>query len=142
MSPSKRRKARKCVVQALYQWQLSGNAITDVQTQFIEDNNLNKVDIDYFNELLSGVAHNKSTIDEQLTGVIDRDITEMDPVELNVLRMAVYELQFRVDVPYKVVINEALEQNKVFGSEEGHKFVNGVLDKLACTLRQHEKKSH
>jgi len=138
--PSMRKKARRYAVQGIYQWHLSGNAIKDIELQFLESINAKKVDIEYFQEILINTLTSISEIDELLKPVLDRDFEEVNPVELAVLRLAIYELMSRLDVPYKVVINEALELSKTFGASEGHKFVNGVLDKLARQLRTAELK--
>ncbi len=138
--PSLRKKARRYAVQGIFQWQLSGNAVKDIEMQFLETINAKKVDIVYFQDVLVNTLITISEIDEQLTPVIDRAFEEVNPVELAILRLACYELMARVDVPYKVVINEALELTKTFGASEGHKFVNGILDKLAKLLRKMEIK--
>ncbi|MGB0494824.1 MAG: transcription antitermination factor NusB [Kangiellaceae bacterium] len=136
--PSMRKKARKYAVQGIYQWHLSGNAIRDIEFQFLETINSKKVDVAYFQEILVNCLTSITEIDELLTPNITRDFSEVNPVELAILRLACYELKNRIDVPYKVVINEALELTKTFGAEEGHKFVNGVLDKMATELRSIE----
>lgn len=133
MKPSERRKARRLATQAIYSWQLSGNNIADVEHEFLTEQNINGVDVSYFRELFSGTATKQSQIDELLTPYLERPMDEVDPIEKAVLRLAVYELTFRKDVPYKVVINEAIELAKSFGAEEGHKFVNGILDKLVAS---------
>jgi len=133
-----RKKARKYAVQGIYQWHLSGNAIKDIEFQFLETINSKKVDVTYFQEILVNCLTSISEIDELLMPNVSRDLSEVNPVELAVLRLASYELKNRIDVPYKVVINEALELTKTFGAEEGHKFVNGVLDKVAKELRPTE----
>ena len=136
--PSMRKKARRYAVQGIYQWHLSGNAIKDIELQFLESINAKKVDIEYFQEILVNTLTSITEIDELLIPILDRDFEEVNPVELAVLRLAGYELMSRLDVPYKVVINEALELTKTFGASEGHKFVNGILDKLARQLRKAE----
>ncbi len=135
VKPSHRRKARHYAVQGIYQWQMSGSAVADIENQFIESINPNKVDVPYFLELIRGTLTSLSTLDEQLTPHLDRPIEEVDPVERAILRLSAWELAERQDVPYRVVINEALELAKVFGAEDGHKYVNGVLDKIAKLLR-------
>ncbi|NVJ49712.1 MAG: transcription antitermination factor NusB [Gammaproteobacteria bacterium] len=139
--PSQRRKARHYAIQAVYQWQMSGNALADIENQFIETINPNKVEVPYFLALLRGTLTKLSNLDEQIAPHIDRDIEQIDPVERAVLRLAAFELAERQDIPYKVVINEALELAKVFGAEDGHKYVNGVLDKVAKDLRPLEVRS-
>lgn len=138
MRPQARRKARSLALQAVYQWALSSSSMSIVKDQFKDKINPKKVDIEYFNVLVDGVAKNIDAIDEVITPFLDRKITELDEVELSILRIAVYEFMDLFDVPYKVVINEALELTKIFGSVEGYKYVNGILDKAANFLRATE----
>lgn len=138
--PSTRKKARRYAVQGIYQWHLSGNPIKDIELQFLETINAKKVDIEYFQDILVNTLSGIPEIDDLLTPILDRAFNEVNPVELSILRLACYELKSRIDIPYKVVINEALELTKTFGASEGHKFVNGVLDKLARQLRKMEIK--
>lgn len=128
-------------MQGIYQWQLSGNAVKDIEMQFLETINAKKVDIPYFQEILVNTLTSISEIDDLITPLFDREFEEVNPVELAIIRLACYELKSRMDVPYKVVINEALELTKTFGASEGHKFVNGILDKLARQLRVLEIKN-
>jgi len=136
--PSMRKKARRYAIQGIYQWQLSGNAIADIELQFLETINQAKVDVTYFRDILVNTLNSVAQLDELLKPYMDRKLEEVNPVELAVLRLGCYELKRRLDVPYKVVINEALELSKTFGATDGHKFVNGVLDKLARQLRPQE----
>lgn len=140
LKPSMRKKARRYAVQGIYQWHLSGNSIKDIEFQFLETINSKKVDVEYFQEILVNTLSGITEIDELLTPILDRKFDEVNPVEMAIIRLACYEFMSRLDVPYKVVINEALELTKTFGASEGHKFVNGVLDKLARQLRQMETK--
>ncbi len=140
LKPSLRKKARRYAVQGIYQWHLSGNSIKEIELQFLESINAKKVDVSYFQEILVNTLSGITEIDELLTPILDRKLEEVNPVELAVLRLACYELKARLDVPYKVVINEALELSKTFGASDGHKFVNGVLDKLARQIRTMEIK--
>ena len=140
LKPSMRKKARRYAVQGIYQWHLSGNSIKDIEFQFLETINSKKVDVEYFQEILVNTLTSITEIDELLTPILDRDFDEVNPVEMAIIRLACYEFMSRLDVPYKVVINEALELTKTFGASEGHKFVNGVLDKLARQIRHMEIK--
>lgn len=135
---SARRKARSFALQALYSWQIADMPLSDIEAQFRTDNDFKKVDGAYFHELLTGVPRNLDEIDGHLATVIDRPVKEVDPIELAILRIGVYELVKRIDVPYKVVINEGIEMAKIFGATDGHKYINGILDKLAPTLRSVE----
>ena len=138
----KRRAARQLATQALYQWHMAKPSLNEVEAQFRVDNDFKEVDGEYFHELLHGVATSKTEIDTALKPCMDLTIEELDPVELSILRLSTYELLKRIDVPYRVVINEGIELAKVYGSTDGHKFVNGVLDKLAPRLREAEVKAY
>ena len=137
-----RRVARSLAMQALYQWHMAGQNLNEIEAQFRVDNDFAGVDGAYFHELLTGVAHNKSEIDGHIAPHLDRPLAELDPVELAILRLSTYELSKRLDVPYRVVINEGIELAKTYGATDGHKFVNGVLDKLAPQLRAAEVRSN
>ncbi|MBG6241014.1 MULTISPECIES: transcription antitermination factor NusB [Symbiopectobacterium] len=139
MKPAARRRARECAVQALYSWQLSKNDIADIELQFLSEQDVKDVDISYFRELLAGVAMQAEKLDALMAPYLSRQLEELGQVERAVLRIALFELSKRDDVPYKVAINEAIELAKVFGAEDSHKFVNGVLDKVAPTVRQTKK---
>ncbi|MFC5697716.1 transcription antitermination factor NusB [Pseudomonas sp. GCM10022186] len=133
-----RRQARTLAMQALYSWHIAGQPLNEIEAQFRVDNDFSAVDGAYFHEILHGVPRLKTEIDEAFLPCLDRALEEVDPVELAILRLSTYELMNRVDVPYRVVINEGIELAKVFGATDGHKFVNGVLDKLAPRLRAAE----
>ena len=134
----KRSKAREFAVQAIYQWQVSGNDIQDIVSQFLQEKKPKTFEVDYFQDLLRGVATNLTELDEALTPYIDRDIEQVDLVERAILRLAAYELLKHLEIPYRVVINEAVELTKIFGAEQAHKYVNGVIDKLAQKQRSIE----
>lgn len=123
-----RRKARRLALQAIYQWQ--HNPSENIESQFRKECNPKKVDVEYFSELVNGVINNTAKLDEQMLPFLDRPIKAINPVELAILRIAIYELVYRSEVPYKVIINEALEAAKVFGAEQGFKYINGILDKV------------
>lgn len=141
MKPAARRRARECAVQALYSWQLSNNDIADIEHQFLSEQDVKDVDITYFRELLAGVATQAETLDRLMAPFLSRQLDELGQVERAILRLAIFELSKRDDVPYKVAINEAIELAKVFGAEDSHKFVNGVLDKAAPSVRKGRNKS-
>ena len=132
--PSARRRARECAVQALYSWAVSGNNVEQVELAFVLDQDMEGVDKPYFRKLFRQTVENIEAVDFTIEPYIDRAFDELDPIEKAVLRLAVYELRFELDVPYKVVINEAIEVAKVFGADESHKYINGVLDKIAPAL--------
>jgi N utilization substance protein B len=108
-SPAARRKARRFALQALYQWQVSGSGLGDIEAEFRTDNDMSKVDDEYFHDILHGVPKEKSVLDEKIQPFLDRRIDELTPVELAILRLGAFEMCHRIDVPYKVVINEAIE---------------------------------
>lgn len=135
MKPSARHRARECAVQALYSWQISKNDIADVELAFLAEQDVNGVDLTYFRELFSGAATQAQELDKLMAPYLSRTLDELGQIERAILRVAVYELSKREDVPYKVVINEAIELAKTFGAEDSHKFVNGVLDKVVPRLR-------
>lgn len=137
-SPAARRKARRFALQALYQWQVSGSGLADIEAEFRTDNDMSKVDDEYFHDILYGVPKEKSQLDDKIQPFLDRRIDELTPVEMAILRLGAFEMCHRIDVPYKVVINEAIELAKTFGATDGHKYVNGVLDKLAQRERMVE----
>lgn len=130
--------ARRCAVQAIYTWLLTGNELADIDNDFRSDHDMSGVEIKYFQELLHQVVLHKSELDDHLAPLLDRPIDEVDPVERAILRIGAYELEFRPDVPYRVVINESVELAKTFGAEHGHKYVNGILDGVAKKLRSAE----
>ncbi|MGA9423269.1 MAG: transcription antitermination factor NusB [Rhodanobacteraceae bacterium] len=130
-----RSRARRRALQAVYAWQISGNSMVSVIEQFRHEQDMQIADLDYFEDLLRGVERCLDELDSGIAPLIDREVGEVDPIERAVLRLAAYELKRRTDVPYRVVINEAVEVTKRFGAEHGHTFVNGVLDKLAAAWR-------
>ena len=138
IDPHARSRARRRALQALYAWQLSKTAITKVIEQFRNEQDMEVADLEYFEDLVRGVEKNLSALDEALAAFLDRGIDQVDPIERAVLRIAAYELRHRPDVPYRVVINEAIETTKRFGSEHGHTYVNGVLDHAAAAWRAAE----
>lgn len=138
MKPAARRKARELAVQAIYSWQMSKNPVEQIELSIVTSNNMQKVDTDYFLEILRAVVRNSAELDLKIKPYLGRLPEELDPVEKAILRLATYELVERIDVPFKVVINESIELAKSFGAEESHKFINGVLDKAIKTLRKHE----
>ncbi len=138
MDPTARRNARYYALQALYQWQISAAPASEIEAEFLAHQITKKTDLDYFKELIHAVTQQFKELDDQITPFLRRPIDELDPIELAVLRLGTYELVKRPDIPYRVIINEALELTKKFGSIEGYKFVNGVLDQVAKKLRATE----
>lgn len=136
-----RRRARQAAVQALYQWQMTEQAPEQIESHFISDHELNGVDIDYFHHLVLEIPLHLHQLDDHLLPYLERTLSEVDPVERAILRIGVFEFEFHPEIPYKVILNEAVELAKVFGAEHGHKFVNGVLDKVAAKLRAVEMKT-
>ena len=138
VKPSPRRKARELAVQAIYSWQLSKNSVTDIEMNFLTDNSARRFDIPYFQKLLHGVTSTVGQIDDAIVPHVDRPLEDIDHVEKALLRVAIYELNECLDVPYRVVINEAIELAKSFAADDSHKFVNGVLDKVVKSSRGQE----
>lgn len=136
--PAARRKAREYAMQAIYQWQMTGNSLNEIEAQYLSTMNSKKVDIVYFQELFNGVLTSLHELDEVLSSVIDRVMDDIDPVERAIIRLSAFELKNRIDIPRRVVINEGIELAKTFGATDGHKFINGVLDKISKELRPHE----
>jgi N utilization substance protein B len=135
---AERRKARHYGMQALYQWHMAGASLTDIEAEFRADYDFSHVDLEYFQALLHGVPACVDELEETLEPLLDRKLTDLDPIERTLLRMGTFELARRPDVPYKVVINEAVALTKKFGATDGHKYINGVLDKIARELRKVE----
>ena len=133
-----RTRARRYGMQALYQWDLSGLDMAEIQRQFFEAEDFTHADGGYFIELLNGVKTRIESIDSHISESIDRPVGQLDPVERAIQRIACYELQFRHDIPYRVSINEAIMLARKFGAEQGHAFINGVLDNMARKIRPAE----
>jgi N utilization substance protein B len=125
-------------VQAIYAWQMSGNDMAEVVRNFAHEQDMEQADLDYFNALTRGVEEQLKALDERLTPLLDRTIEQVDPIERAILRLAAFELLHRPDVPYRVSLNEAIELTKRFGSDQGHTYVNGVLDQAAREWRVDE----
>ncbi len=138
MKPSARRESRILAMQALYEWLVSGNQAPIIEKHFLENLDSKKVDVEYFSELLHGTTTHVAEIDQLMTPYLNRAISAISDVEVSVLRLAIYELVYRPDVPYRVVINEALELTKIFGAVEGFKFVNSILDQVSKKVRPSE----
>ena len=130
-----RRKARHYGMQALYQWQMTKDPVSDIEIQFLADYDFTKVDVEYFHEIIHQVPAAVDELQAAFSPCLDREIDDLDPIELSLLRLGSYELLKRIDIPYKVVINEAVALAKKFGATDGHKYINGVLDKLARRAR-------
>ncbi|MBU0499948.1 MAG: transcription antitermination factor NusB [Gammaproteobacteria bacterium] len=131
----RRHKARTLAMQAIYQWQLTGDNLGDICNQFLEREDSKTYTSSFFRELMHGVPMNLKEVDAGLGPVLDRSVESLDPVERAIVRLGAYELMRHPEIPYRVVINEWVELDKEYGSEQGHRFVNGVLDKLAKQVR-------
>ena len=135
---AQRRSARGFALQALYQWHMAGQPVNEIEAQFRVDNDMSGTDVKLFRELLQGVTHSKGDLDEAFQPFLDRGLHELDPVELAVLRIGSFELINRLEVPYRVAINESVDLAKTFGATDSHRYVNGILDKLAQRVRMVE----
>ena len=140
--PDRRRAARELALQALYQLHMNGDAVTNVEAQFLTDQEFKHADKRLFSKILRGVSQQTADLDIMVAAHLDRELDDLDPIERNILRMGAFELTDSVAVPYRVVINECVELGKVFGATDGHKYVNGILDKLAAHHRQIEVEAH
>jgi len=134
MSQSKTN-ARKAVVQALYQWQMTGQSLLNIELQFEEDGRFKGIQKSYFKELFHGIPECLDTIDAVLGEFVDRPVDVIDPVERAILRLGAYELIYRPEMPYRVVLNESINLAKDFGADGSHRYVNGILDKVAQAKR-------
>ena len=132
---SARRRARELALQGLYQWLLSSSEVKSIATQMREQDGFDKCDAPHFDRLLAGCIAEAGELDEMLARHIDRKTAHLSPVEHAVLMIGAYELRHCFEIPYRVAINEAVELAKSFGGTDGHKYVNGVLDKVASDLR-------
>jgi transcription antitermination protein NusB len=138
---SARRRSRELATQGLYQWLLSGAPAGEIDAQLRGAQGFDKADHDHLNALLHGVIREADDLSASITPCLDRPIDQLSPVERSVLLVAAYEFKHHIDIPYRVVINEAVELAKTFGGSDGYKYVNGVLDKLAVQLREAETQS-
>ena len=132
--------ARRYAMQALYQWQMTQQDIGQIDAQFLIDQDMTRADVEYFQELLHHSYLHMAQIDAVLAPYLDRPIEQVDPVERAILWVSGYELLYRIDVPYRVIINEGVELAKLFGADQSHKFINGMLDKAAHQARREEIK--
>ncbi len=130
-----RRYARERTLQALYQWELAGGDVSTIKKEIIERQEMSLVDVDYFVSLFDTIAKDPDAIDAQISPALDRPLEDLDPIERCILRISVCEFVHHLEIPARVVINEAIEVTKRFGADKGHRYVNGVLDKLAVLLR-------
>ena len=135
---SNRRRSREFALQGLYQWQLAKTDTATIARQLAEARGFDKIDTEYFSILLDGAVRHAVALQQEITPCIDRPFGELSPVERGILLLAGYELMHRPEIPYRVVINEAVELAKSYGGTDGHKFINGVLDKLAARVRAPE----
>ena len=125
-------------MQALYQWQLTAQSYAELLNQYAQDDGFADADREYFESLLKGTTESSESLDAEIGSLVDRPVAQLDPVEHAVLMIGVYELKHCIDIPYRVAINEGVELAKSFGGTDGHKYVNGVLDKAAADLRPDE----
>ncbi|SAK41080.1 transcription antitermination protein NusB [Caballeronia temeraria] len=135
---SARRRSRELATQGLYQWLLSGAPAGEIDAQLRNSQGFDKADKDHLDAILHGVIKESEALSTQLQPCLDRPIEQLSPVERAVLLVAAFEFKHHIDVPYRVVINEAVELTKTFGGSDGYKYVNGVLDKLAVVMRPAE----
>jgi transcription antitermination protein NusB len=132
--------ARRRAMQAIYQWQMASNDLKEIETQYLTEQDMSKVDVDYFIELMHKVPMSIDELDAVAEKYSETKMEVIDPIERAIIRLSIYELKNRLDVPYKVVINEAIILAKAFGGDNSHTFVNGIVDKAAHELRKAEIK--
>ena len=135
LSRSARSRARRAALQAIYQWQMTAEALDTIAAQFRDEKSWKHIDEAYFSALLHGVPSHVGALDEHLAPLLDRPMAQVDPVERAILRIGAFELAHCRDVPWRVVINECVELAREFGAEQSHKYVNGILDNLARRTR-------
>lgn len=135
VNPAARRKARHYGVQALYQWYMTKDPVSEIEVQFLTDYDFSAVDVEYFHDIIHHIPANLDELQAAFVPHLDRPLNDLDPIELSLLRLGSYELIKRIDIPYKVAINECVALAKKFGATDGHKYINGVLDKLAQDVR-------
>ena len=129
-------RARRSAVQACYQWCMNSQPIQDVINEFVaERSELKKADAEYFRELLRGVAAHVDEINAELSELLDRPVEQLDPVERAILYIGIFELKYRTEIPWRVVVNESVELARMFGAEQSHRYINGVLDRAARRIR-------
>ena len=138
IDPVLRGRARRRALQAIYAWQVAGGDAKQVIAQFAHEQAREIADLEYFEDLVRGTIGRVAQLDDALVPYLDREVAQVDPIERAALRIAAYELLHRPDVPYRVVLNEAIDSTKRFGSEHGHTYVNGVLDRAAAAWRAPE----
>lgn len=141
MLSRERTMSRRRAVQAIYQWQEAGQSINDIENQFLTEQDMSRADVAYFQELLHKVPKHLDDIDECMKPHLDRDMTELDSVERAILRIGVYELKYRMDIPFRVIINEGVQSAKVYGADQSHKYINSILDNVSKELRQLERQN-
>lgn len=129
-----RKSARFFLIQALYQWQIAQNSLSEISANLADNPKFSEANSEYFHETLQGITQKRTELNQLLNPFLDRDIESVDPIERSILWLGAYELENQPDIPYKSVINEAVELAKQFGAEGSHRYINGVLDKLAKTI--------
>ena len=139
---SSRRRARELALQGIYQWRLTGGDAAQIEVQIREEKGSGRYDAEFFSKLLHGAVAQCADLEAAFKSHLDRAPGELSPVEFSVLLLGAYELIHHPEIPYRVVINEAVELAKTFGGTDGHRFVNGVLDKLAVQVRANEVRGH
>lgn len=133
-----RTRARELMVQALYQKQIAGHTTSELVAQFRDDNSYERVDQEFFDELFPQISNGQADLEQKIDDLIDRPLEQLDPIELSILLIGVHELETRIDIPYKVVINESVNLAKRFGAIDSHKYINACLDVAAKSLRELE----
>lgn len=139
---SRRRIAREFALQGIYQWRVAGSSTAFIEQQLRESDDFKQSDVKYFVQLLHGTIQHSVALEEAIQPFLDRPLRELSPVEAAILLLSAYELSHHLEIPYRAIINEAIELARTYGGTDGHKYVNGVLDKLALQLRGIEIEAH
>ena len=139
VNPAMRHKARHFAMQAIYQWQLTGDSAAEIERQFLEDQPVQGADLDYMHDLILGTVANCDTVDAAFSPFLSRPLDDLDQVDKAILRLSTFELLYRQEIPFRVVINESIVLAKEFAEKDSHKFVNGVLDKVVRSIREEKQ---
>lgn len=136
-----RERARRTAMQALYEVFLSNKSVAEILNRYVDDDALKRADRDYFRKLVKGACEQRQQLDESITPLLDRPLKELDPVELSILHIGIYELIYEPEMPSRAIINEAVELAKMFGATDSHKYINGIMDRAARQIRARQFQS-
>jgi len=138
VNPKLRHRARQFAIQAIYQWQMAGGELADIRAQYVATNDYLKVEWEFFHDLVTHVFKEVVELDQTIEPLLAKGVESLKPIERAILRLGLVELKHRIDVPFQVIVHEYVDLDFEFGAEEGHKLINGILDKLAREIRKSE----